>query len=255
MFNHNRPVSLVCTLSKVFEKIMCIRLEILNKFSISFEYQFGFRRKPSTHMAVISLIDKLIQAIGNGEYVIGVFLDFSKDFDTVDHRILLDKLYHYRVRGCSYLTDIQQFVAYHGVKSRNQLIKCGVLQGPIICPLLFLIYINNLASVCQYAFPILFADDSDLFISCRDPYLVIRTMNNELKINPLLLDTNKLSLNIKQIHDMIFSSKNNSHPNVCIDIDGETLNEIAQTKCLRKISLISLYCSVVYPYFIYCNHA
>ena len=74
MFNHYGPVSLLCTLSKVFEKIMYNRLiKFLDKFSILYEYQFGFRRKRSTHMALISLIDKLTQAIKNGEYVIGVF--------------------------------------------------------------------------------------------------------------------------------------------------------------------------------------
>ena len=74
MFNHYRPISLLCTLSKVFEKIMYNRLiKFLDKFSILYEYQFGFRRKRSTHMALISLIDKLTQAIENGEYVIGVF--------------------------------------------------------------------------------------------------------------------------------------------------------------------------------------
>ena len=91
MFNHYRPVSLLCTLLKVFEKIMYDRLiKFLDKFSILYEYQFGIRRKRSTHMALISLIDKLTQAIENGEYIIGVFLDFSKAFDTVDHKILLE---------------------------------------------------------------------------------------------------------------------------------------------------------------------
>ena len=296
MFNHYRPVSLLCTLSKVFEKIMYNRLiKFLDKFSILYEYQFGFRRKRSTHMALISLIDKLTQAIENGEYVIGVFLDFSKAFDTVDHKILLDKLYHYGVRGCahkwfiSYLTDRQQFVTYNGVKSRNQLIKCGVPQGSILGPLLFLIYINDLASVCECTFPILFADDSNLFISGRDPDLIMRTMNNELKELSLWLKANKLSLNIKKTHFMIFSSKNKPHPNICINIDGETINETAKTKFLgviidnklswkdhilyisgklargtgvllkvrrylMKETLISLYYSFVYPYLIYCNH-
>ena len=296
MFNHYRPVSLLCTLSKVFEKIMYNRLiKFLDKFSILYEYQFGFRRKRSTHMALISLIDKLTQAIENGEYVIGVFLDFSKAFDTVDHKILLDKLYHYGVRGCahkwfiSYLTDRQQFVTYNGVKSRNQLIKCGVPQGSILGPLLFLIYINDLASVCECTFPILFADDSNLFISGRDPDLIMRTMNNELKEISLWLKANKLSLNIKKTHFMIFSSKNKPHPNICINIDGETINETAKTKFLgviidnklswkdhilyisgklargtgvllkvrrylMKETLISLYYSFVYPYLIYCNH-
>ena len=296
MFNHYRPVSLLCTLSKVFEKIMYNRLiKFLDKFSILYEYQFGFRRKRSTHMALISLIDKLTQAIENGEYVIGVFLDFSKAFDTVDQKILLDKLYHYGVRGCahkwfiSYLTDRQQFVTYNGVKSRNQLIKCGVPQGSILGPLLFLIYINDLASVCECTFPILFADDSNLFISGRDPDLIMRTMNNELKEISLWLKANKLSLNIKKTHFMIFSSKNKPHPNICINIDGETINETAKTKFLgviidnklswkdhilyisgklargtgvllkvrrylMKETLISLYYSFVYPYLIYCNH-
>ena len=122
MFNHYRPVYLLCILSKVFEKIMYNRIiKFLDKFSILYEYQFRFRRKRSTHMTLISLIDKLTQAIENGEHVISVFLDFSKAFDTVDHKILLDKLYHYGVRGCahkwfsSYLTDGQQFVTYNGV--------------------------------------------------------------------------------------------------------------------------------------------
>ena len=231
LFNHHRPVSLLCTLSKVFEKVMYNRLiKFLEKFSILYEYQFGFRRKRSTHLALITLIDKLTQAIKNGEYVIGVFLDFSKAFDTVNHEILLDKLYHYGVRGCahkwfsSYLTDRQQFVTYNGMKSQNQVIKCGVPQGSILGPLLFLIYINDLATVCKNTFPIFFADDSNLFISGRDSDLIMKTLNEELKEISLWLKANKLSLNIKKTHFMIFYSKNNAHPNVYINIDGETIS-------------------------------
>ena len=183
----------------------------------------------------------MTQAIESGEYVIGVFLDFSKAFDTVNHEILLDKLYHYGVRGCahkwfsSYLTDRQQFVTYNGMKSQNQVIKCGVPQGSILGPLLFLIYINDLATVCKNTFPILFADDSNLFISGRDSDLIMKTLNEELKEISLWLKANKLSLNIKKTHFMIFSSKNKAHPNVYINIDGETISENSKTKFLGVI--------------------
>ena len=112
-----------------------------------------------------------------GESVIGVFLDFSKAFDTVDHAILLCKLEHYGIRGNalswfkSYLTDREQFVTFNGVSSATKLISCGVPQGSILGPLLFLIYINDLHAVCKNTFPILFADDTNLFttilMSCR----------------------------------------------------------------------------------------
>ena len=161
-------------------------LNYLKKLSVLYEYQFGFRRKLPTYFAPVSLINQLTQAIENGEYVTGVFcLDSSKPFDKVHHKTFLDKLYHYGVRGCahnwftSHLTGREQFVTYNGVKSHNQYIKC-VPQGSL-GPMLFLLYINGLTSMCQYTFPILFADDSNLSISGNDADLIMKTPNTELK--------------------------------------------------------------------------
>ena len=174
-FNNYRPVSLLCVLSKVFEKVMYNRLlDFLEDRKFFVNEQFGFRKLHSSYMALMILIDKLIESLDRGEYVIGIFLDFSKAFHTVDHKILLQKLYHYGIRGpaydwfYSYLTDRKQYVTYNGISSNTKNVMCGAPQGSILGPLLFLVYINNLCSVCEYATPILFADDTNLFCSGKD---------------------------------------------------------------------------------------
>ena len=172
LFNNYRPVSLLCTLSKVFEKVMYSRLlSFLESQKVLIKNQFGFRRLHSSYMALMLMGDKITKALDNGDYVIGIFLDFSKAFDTVNHEILLDKLSHYGVRGNaydwfkSYLSNRSQYVTYNGVASSTKNITCGVPQGSILGPLLFLIYINDLYNVCQESVPILFADDTNLFYS------------------------------------------------------------------------------------------
>ena len=136
IFSNYRPVSLLCSLSKVLEKIMYNRvISLLNENDVLFKYQFGFRKSHSTYLALTVLMDKLIKSLENGNYVVGVFLDFSKAFDTVDHKILLAKLCHYGIRGSaldwfsSYLTNRKQFVTYSNEISALMNINCGVPQG------------------------------------------------------------------------------------------------------------------------------
>ena len=91
-------------------------------------------------MALITLLDHLSEALEKGNTVLGLFLDFSKAFDTVDHSILLSKLSHYGVRGIalkwfdSYLFERLQFVTYNGVQSERKFSRCGVPQGSILGP-------------------------------------------------------------------------------------------------------------------------
>ena len=174
-FNNYRPISLLSVFSKIIEKVMYERLyDYLITLQILYEYQFGFQKNKSTYMALIALTDKITKAMERGELCIGLFIDFRKAFDTVDHSILLDKLYHYGIRGVahdwilSYLTDRKQFVEYNGRKSKILDVKCGVPQGSNLGPLLFLVYINDLAFVSPELFAVLFADDSNFFCTGRD---------------------------------------------------------------------------------------
>jgi ribonuclease P/MRP protein subunit RPP40 len=192
-------------------------------------------------MAILTLMDKIISALEKGSFTIGIFLDFSKAFDTVNHSILLAKLHKYGVRGVanqwikSYLSNRQQFCTINGYSSAKQYINCGVPQGSILGPLLFLIYINDLPNFSSSITSLLFADDSNLFASGPDLSTLQLQINIELPKLSSWLKANRLSLNISKTHAMIFGPRNDSTLTTSIKIDGITLNTVSKTKFLGVI--------------------
>ena len=170
LFNNYCPISLLSVFSKILERLMNNRLrKFLNKHNFFNKFQFGFRNTHSTFMDFGILLENLVTALDDGKCAVGIFLDFQKAFDTVDHCILLDKLHIYGIRGIahdwfsSYLSGRLQSVMYNTHESDPMEIKCGVTQGSILGPLFFVTYINDLPSVSKLFKPILFADDTNLF--------------------------------------------------------------------------------------------
>ena len=122
-------------------------------------------------MALLELMNKLTASIDAGEITVGLFIDLAKAFDTVDHRILLSKLQHCGIRGTafqwfeSYLSDRRQCVSIDGHDSGFAVIKCGVPQGSILGPILFLLYINDLGYASEVLQSVMFADDTNMFLT------------------------------------------------------------------------------------------
>jgi len=211
-----RPISILPIISKVYEKIVNGRLlKFLEDNSLFYEHQYGFRHGYSTKLSLINLINQITKYTDEGRMTVGIFIDFAKAFDTIDHSILLKKLEHYGIRGVpldwfkDYLTNRQQFVNYDSAQSFNESLSCGVPQGSVLGPTLFLMYINDLPNSSKYFNFRLFADDSSLFhtFNSDERHVDLTEVCMNMKDIIKWCNANKLTINVNKTKYILFQNK------------------------------------------------
>lgn len=173
--------------------------------------QYGFRRNCSTFVALNVFSSDVLSAIDKKLHVLSIFIDFVKAFDTVHHKILINKMYHYGIRGPilswfkDYLTNRHQCTVFSSKKTSTTTVKLGVPQGSVLGPILFLIYINDISNLFIKAKSILFADDMTLYLTGPNQDQLVLNANHELEKLYQWCLCNRLTINKKKKKNLLYA--------------------------------------------------
>lgn len=216
--NDLRPISILSSLSKAFEKIIKVQInDFIDEFKLLSDKQSGFRRNHSTETALLSVTDDISKFLDEKQVVVLTLLDFSKAFDLVNHSILLHKLssqFHFSSSACSlilsYLSSRSQFVSNGGLSSATLPVNSGVPQGSILGPLFFAMFINDLPDILQYCKCHMFADDAQIYFNDKSFAIdrIADCVNKDLINVWNWAARNKLTLNAKKSNCILFSTSN-----------------------------------------------
>jgi hypothetical protein len=246
IFDNYRPVSVLTSISKVFEKLLHSQIyDYFNNNGLLYISQYGFRKLHSTDLAALEFIDRVIMDLDKGETPISIFLDLSKAFDTIDHEILIDKfkMYGFDTNSVnlvkSYLSGRQQYVTYENVSSDYAYIATGVPQGSVLGPLFFIIYINDICKASSLFKPVIYADDTSLTATLntfRSENLGTQDMiNRELYNICDWMKLNKLSLNCNKTKAMLFRMPQKQLEYPILNIDGVSIEFVSEFNFLGVI--------------------
>ena len=240
--NNYRPISVLPVIAKVFEKVVFDQTyNFLNDNDLLSKEQSGFRHLHSTLTAMLDATDQWYTNMDNGLINAILFVDLKKAFDTIDHEILLGILNRYGFSNQTvelfrnYLSGRTQITVINNVSSGSCEITCGVPQGSILGPLLFLLYINDLPKCQLVSNGRLFADDTNLTYADNDLNKITSVLNDDLKILQNWLNMNKLSLNVMKTKYMFVASRqrlSNIPEQLDISISGIEIKRVKSFKCL-----------------------
>ena len=243
--NNYRPISVIPIVAKVFERIVYDQLyAYLEEHDILYQNQSGFRATHSTVTALLEATDSWAYNIDNGKINGVIFLDLKKAFDTVDHQILLSKLNYYGIHGKSfkwfqsYLENRTQKCSVNGSLSSSCSLTCGVPQGTILGPLLFLLYINDLPNCLSNCEPRMYADDTHLTYAGGDLESIQLCLNEDLTNVFNWLQANKLTLNMTKTEFMLIGSRQRLGTltaSPTIRMNSTQVSQVTSTKSLGVI--------------------
>ena len=247
--NNYRPISIIPAVAKVFERIIYDQLfKYLSDNDLLVNCQSGFRTLHSTLTSLLEASNSWSVNIDNGLINGVIFIDLKKAFDTIDHKILLRKLASYGIdhRALkwfdSYLSDRQQKCVVNGKLSGARAVTCGVPQGSLIGPLLFLIYINDLPNCLSKALPRMYADDTSISIAAGSLPELESALNTELANLHEWLNANKLSLHIAKTELMLIGSRQRLATTIghslIVQIKGHEIDRVPHTKSFRGPNML-----------------